>query len=219
MSRPLVDLDHPFVHVARNNPPTRPDGRAHWAAQAHGRNTHGIPRNLRSQPRRPGGLLAPSCAGHQLVAGTEHRAGRLRGAVLPLVPRRCDEHVLQRAGSACGGRPRGSARPALRQPGHQHHADPDLRRTADRGRPFRRCPHRSWCRGRRPGGAVDADDSGGRDRDARLRADRGGAFGGLRRFRGPRTRSTDRRCAAESHPVRVVRDRTEPSGCLQAVAR
>ncbi len=60
-------------------------------------------------------------------------------------------------------------------------------RAARRGGPVRRCARRARRRPRRPRGDLHADGAGGGGRDARLRADRRGALGGVRRVRARRS--------------------------------
>ena len=169
----------------------------------------------RPQHRRPGGILGRGREGRRLWRTTaDEGAGRQPCAVLPLVPRRRAQHLLQRARPARGGRPRRPARPDLRQPGHRHAAHLHLRRSCSRRSPA--SPARSRSLGveqGRPGRHLPADGPRGRGRDAGLRAARRGALGGVRRLRGRTSsrpasttrspRSSSRRPAA-SRPSRVI---------------
>ena len=64
-----------------------------------------------------------------------------------------------------------------------------------------RDPARLRRRQGRPRHPLHADGAGSGDRDARLRAHRRGAFGGVRRLRGARACDPHRRRQAEAHPV------------------
>ena len=83
---------------------------------------------------------------------------------------------------------RHSKRPAPKQ-GRDHlggragrQARSDLPATASRSLPVRQCPEAKQNQEGRSRHHLHADDSGGGDRDAGLRADRRGAFGGLWRI-------------------------------------
>ena len=71
----------------------------------------------------------------------------------------------------------------------------------------------------RPRHPLYADGGGGRVRDAGLRADRRGAFGGVRRLCGERTRDPDRGRQAETDLLGELRHRARPHRALQAAAR
>ena len=149
-------------------------------------------------------------------AGVRSRRGRLRA----LVRRRRLQHLLER------GRPPRRCRAAA-----SRRRSSTIRRSPDRSapspttgcRPRRRCSPAScatsastraiassstcrWCRRRSIG-------------DARLRAHRRGAFGGVRRLRGERARHPHRRRQAEGDPVRELRPRARPHRQVQAAAR
>ena len=74
-------------------------------------------------------------------------------------------------------------------------------------------------RARRPRHRLHADGARGRDRDARLRTDRSGPLGSLRRLCCPRARGPNRRREAEGHRRRFLRNRAESPHPLQALAR
>ena len=65
-------------------------------------------------------------------------------------------------------------------------------------------------RKRRPRHHLYADGAGGRGGDAGLRADRRGAFGGVRRLCGQGTGDPDRRRRAKTDFLRELRDRARP---------
>ena len=83
------------------------------------------------------------------------------------------------------------------------------------------CRHHAGFRRRqgRPRHPLYADGAGGDDRDAGLRADRRGAFGGVRRFCGERTRHPHRGCKAEADLFGQLRARARPPRAVQAAAR
>ena len=83
----------------------------------------------------------------------------------------------------------------------------------------RRDARRARGAARRPRADLYADGAGGGDRDARLRPDRRGAFGRVRRVRGARTGDPHRRRAAARGAGRLVRHRGEPGHPVQAAAR
>ena len=89
-------------------------------------------------------------------------------------------------------------------------------RVARRRAPARRCPRRRRGREGRPGRSLHADGPRGGRRDAGLRADRGGALGGLRRVRAGRTRHADRRREAQGRAHGVLRHRAQPGRRVQA---
>ena len=121
-------------------------------------------------------------------------------AVLPVVPRRDAEHLLQRARPARRRRPRRPPALIYDSPvtGTQH--DAHLRRAARAGRRLRRGAARARRREGRPGRHLHADDPRGGRRDAGLRADRRGALGGVRRLR----RRTSSRSASTTRGPKVV---------------
>ena len=71
---------------------------------------------------------------------------------------------------------------------------------------------------RRPGDHLHADGPRGGDRDARLRPDRRGPLGRVRRVRRPRAGRADRRRAADGDRLGLVRDRAGAAGRLQVAA-
>ena len=71
----------------------------------------------------------------------------------------------------------------------------------------------------RPRHHLHADDPGGGDRDARLRAARRGPFRRVRRLRRAGARHPHRRRHAEAHHLRLLRHRARPHRRLQAAAR
>jgi hypothetical protein len=147
------------------------------------------------------------------------RARRLGGAVLSLVLRRADEHVLQRARSSCRAWSRRPARPDLRLSGHRNSRDIHLPRAARRRRGVRRGACRAGGRARRPRHCLHADGAGGGDCDARLRSARRDSLRGVRRLRGERARNADRGREAEGDRLGVLRDRAQPRRGVQASAR
>ena len=74
-------------------------------------------------------------------------------------------------------------------------------------------------RQRRPRHPLHADGAGSGGGDAGLRADRRGAFGGVRRLRRQGTRDPDRRRQAQADPVRQLRHRARPHRAVQAADR
>ena len=123
-----------------------------------------------------------------------------------------DRHVEAGRGDA--------ARHHLQLAGHQHQADHHLRRTADQDRNARRHPAPQLRRRqRRPRHPLHADGAGGGGGDARLRAHRRSAFGGVRRLCAERARHPHRRRQAQGDPVGELRHRSRPRHPLQAAAR
>src|SRR6202048_2924841 len=76
-----------------------------------------------------------------------------------------------------------------------------------------------WRHQGRPRHPLYADGAGGHDRDAGLRADRRGAFGGVRRFCRQGARDPDRRCQAKADLFGELRPRARPHRAIQAAAR
>ena len=124
----------------------------------------------RALAREPEAFWARRGGGDRLGRALAARPRRLARAVLPLVPRRPAEHVLQRARPARRARPRRPARADLRLAGHRHDGDVHLPRAPRRGRAVRRRARRAGRRARRPGDRLHADGSrGGRSRCSRAR--------------------------------------------------
>ena len=121
---------------------------------------------------------------------------RPQRSLLPLVHRRRGQHLLQRARPARRGRARRADGADLRQPGHRDRPSFTYRELRDQTAP---APARSppGRRQGRPGHHLHADGARGRRGDARLRAARRGALGGVRRFRRQRTGHADQRRRAE----------------------
>ena len=119
-----------------------------------------------------------------------------RAAVLPLVRRGAPQHLLERARPACRGGTRRAGRADLGQPGHRRDRALHLSRDARPDGACRRDAGRARGAARRPRADLYADGAGGGDRDARLRPDRRGAFGRVRRVRGARAGDPHRRRAA-----------------------
>ena len=160
--------------------------------------------------RRQGGDLDPRAAAHPR---------RLQSAVLPVVSRRRAEHLRQRAGPPCRGRPRRAARADLRLPRDRDAAHLHLPRTARRDGALRRRAARPRRRQGRPRGDLHADGARGGDRDAGVRAAGRRALGGVRRVRRARARGAHRRRPPGRHRVGVMRRRADPDRRLQADAR
>ena len=111
--------------------------------------------------------------------GDQLRRGRFRN---PLVRRRDaqPQRQLPRPASRRAGRhdrDHLGARRSRRAASHHH-----LSRTSPRRVPLCQCAEGQWRRARRPGDDLSADGARSGGGDARLRADRGGAFGGVRRL-------------------------------------
>ena len=96
-------------------------------------------------------------------------------------------------------------------PGDRNGADVHVPRAARRGGQVRRRARRRRRREGRSGDHLHADDPGGCDRDARVRADRRDPLGGLRRLRRQRARDPDRGRPAEGRGLGLVRDRARAS--------
>ena len=94
-----------------------------------------------------------------------------------------------------------------------------LRRIAGRGEDARRHDRGFRRRQGRPRHPLHADGAGSGDGDARLRAHRRRAFGGVRRLRGEGARDPHRRRQAEADPVGELRHRARPHRRIQAAAR
>ena len=111
-----------------------------------------LPDRTRPEHRGPRGLLGRAGAARRLDQEAEAGPRRRPPAVLPVVPRRHAEHLLQRAGPARRERPRRPHRPDPRLAGHGHPGVAHLRAAARAHRGLRRRPA---CHGRgrgRPGG-------------------------------------------------------------------
>ena len=200
---------HPRSRRSPQTMATRVDlsvGSRSWADTAK-RSTGAWPIPMASGARRPG-----RSTGTRRPPG----AGRLESAVLPLVPRRGAEHLLQRAGPARSRRPGRPGRADLRQPGYRHQPDLQLRRAAGRVARFAGVLRGLGVDRGRPGDHLPADDPRGGDRDAGLRADRRGALGGVRRIRRERARGAHRRRRAEGGGLGVLRHRGQPGRGVQA---
>ena len=124
------------------------------------------------------------------------------GPALPVVLRRCAEYLLQRARPARDPGPGRAAGVDLPLGHHRHPAHLHLRRAAGDGGAAGRGAARARRPARGPGGDLSADGAGGGDRDARLRPDRRGALGGLRRVRRRRTGRADRGRPAQGRSSR-----------------
>ena len=142
-----------------------------------------------------------------------------RRRLRPLVPRRARQRLLQRARPPCGRRPRRPGGALLRQPRHRNEADAHLPRTPRRDGDARRRAAGFRRRRGRPRADLHADDPRGDRGDARLRAHRRGAFGGVRRLRRQGARDPHRRRRAQGHPDRELRHRARPHRGIQAPAR
>ena len=94
-----------------------------------------------------------------------------------------------------------------------------LPRPARRSSGARRRPAGPRRRKGRPRHPLSADDPGGGDCDARLRAARRNPFRRLRRLRSARARHPHRRCPPEARHLRLLRHRAWPHCPLQAAAR
>ncbi|MET3784900.1 hypothetical protein ABIC24_002527 [Methylobacterium radiotolerans] len=178
-----------------------------------------LPGDLRIGPPRPRGVLARRRAGPRLgaVAGTGLRAGFR--PLRPMVPGRHPERLPQRGGPSRRRRPGGSGGDPLRLARHrdqaQHHLPGPARRGGGAGRRARRSRRRQG----RPGDPVHADGARGPVRHAGLRAARRGPLGGVRRLRRQGAGGADRGRGAEGGARRLLRDRAEPRGRLQAAPR
>ena len=103
----------------------------------------------------------------------------------------------------------------LAKHGHEIH----LCRVAEGGADARRRHDRFRRRQGRPRHPLYADGAGSRGRDAGLRADRRGAFGGVRRLCGERTCDAHRRRETETDLLGQLRARARPHRAIQAAAR
>ncbi len=143
-------------------------------------------------------LLGRGGARDRLDRGPEKNLRSHDGTLRPLVHGWRRQHLLQRARPPCRGRPRrsGGADPRLAadQHGHQIHLCADAAGGADaRGR------HAGfWRHQGRPRHPLYADGAGGRVRDAGLRADRRGSFGGVRRLCGEGARDAGSRTRSQN---------------------
>ena len=167
-------------------------------------------------PRGSGARRRGASTGSAAAAGPRRRPA----AVLPVVPGRPAQHLLQRARPARRRRPRRPAGAALRQPGHRHAADAHLRRSCSSRSPrFAGALRGARRRQGRPGRHLHADGARGGRRDAGLRPHRRGALGGVRRVRAGRARGPHRRRPAQGRRLGVLRHRADPGGGVQADAR
>ncbi len=147
---------------------------------------------MRARSADPEGFWAEAAREIDWIEPAEKDLRCLDGDLRPLVCRRRGQHLLQRARPPCRQwtrRPgRADPRFAAGKVGLEVHLCRDAARSADarrRDAGFRRRQGRS----RHP---LYADGVGSRDRDAGLRADRRGAFGGVRRLRRQGTGDADR---------------------------
>ncbi len=169
-----------------------------------------------SRPRR---LLGRGGARDRLDrAGQEDLRSR-DGRVWPLVRRRGGQHLLQRARPPCRERPRRSGGADPRFAAHQLDLEIHLCRDAQGGADARRRDGRFRRRQGRPRHPLYAAGAGSGVCDAGLRADRRGAFGGVRRFCRERARDTHRGRQAETDFFGELRHRARPHRAVQAAAR
>ena len=198
------------------NCPLEPELTTH--DRTNGRDRLGIPGVVPAQPRRSG-LVLGRCGQERLVdPAAAHHPGLDQSAVLPVVPRRQPEHLLQRPGPARRAGPGRAAGADLRLPRDRHHRQLQLCGTDRTDREVRRHPARARRNQRRPGADLPADDSRGGGGDAGLRPARRHPLGGVRRLRLGRTGQPDRRRAAEGDRLGVLWHRAEPGGGVQAAA-
>ena len=148
----------------------------------------------------------------------DQRARRLQPAVLPMVPGRLAQHLLQRPRPPRARRARRPGGPDLRQSRDEHAADLHLRRAARQGRHLRGRARLAGGREGRPRGRLHADGPRGRGRDARVRASRRHPLGRLRRVRAGRAGRADRGRQADGHRRRQLRHRAQPGRRVQADA-
>ena len=174
--------------------------------------------------QRPRGFLGRGGARDRLDRAGEEGVRSRHGALRPLVRRRRGQHLLQRARPPCRGRTRRSAGADPRfaagkffgnERHHQIHLCRDAARGEDAGR------HHAGFRGDqgRPRHPLYADGAGSHGGDAGLRADRRGAFRGVRRLCRERTRHPDRGRQAETDLLGELRARARPHRAVQAAAR
>ncbi len=160
--------------------------------------------------RDPQGFWGEAAADIDWFETAEDGVRSRRRHLRPLVHRRRLQHLLQcgrpsrrcRARRADGDHLRFAAR---RRKAQHHLPSPD---DGDAG--ARRHAARSRRRQGRPRHPLHADDPGGGDRHARLRAHRRHSFGRVRRLRGARTGDPHRRCQAESDSFGKLRHRARP---------
>lgn len=178
-----------------------------------------LPGHLRLGPPRPGGVLARRGAGARL--GGRPAAGLRAGfrPLRPLVSGRHPERLPQCRGPSRRRSAGGSGGDPLRFARHRDQAQHHLPRVARRGGGTGRRPRRPRRRQGRPGDPLHADGARGPVRHAGLRTARRGAFGRVRRLRGQRAGGADRGRGAEGGARRLLRDRAEPRGRLQAAPR
>ncbi len=168
---------------------------------------------------RPRGLLGRGGARDRLDRAGQEDLRSLDGRLWPLVRRRRGQHLLQRARPPCRGRPRRSGGADPRFAAHQLDLEIHLCRDAEGGADARR--HHAGFRRRqgRPRHPLYAAGAGSGVCDAGLRADRRGAFGGVRRLCGEGARHAHRRRQAETDLLGELRHRARPHRAIQAAAR
>ncbi len=162
---------------------------------------------LAGRPRR---VLGRGGARDRLDRAGQEDLRSLDGRVWPLVCRRRGQHLLQRARPSCRERPRRPGGADPRFAADQHGLEIHLCRDAERGAGARRRHAGFRRRQGRPRHPLYAAGAGSRVRDAGLRADRRGAFGGVRRLRGQGAGDPDRGRQAEADLLGELRDRARP---------
>ena len=178
------------------------------------RGRRGLREDVRRLDRRPGRLLgragAPARLDQALHPGQEHVV-RLR--------RRVDQVVRGRQAQRLGELHRPAPRDPRRPDGdHLGERRPERLRARQLSAAARRgleAGQRAADHGGQEGGPrrpLPADDPGGGLRDARLRADRGGALGGLRRLLGRRAALAGRGTRARSSSSPPTRRRAAAGG-------
>ena len=167
----------------------------------------------------PEGFWGEAAEADHLGEEVGQGSGRLQPALLPLVRGRRAQHLLQRAGPACRGRPRRADGAHLRQPGDR--TSPRSSPTASSATQVARFAGALAGPGReegRHGHHLHADGPRGRDRHARLRPHRRRPLGGLRRLRAQRAGHPHRRRQAQGHRHRLLRHRGQEGHRVQAAA-
>ncbi len=187
--------------------------------KTNGRPNEPLPRRLCALAAQPGSILGRGRQRNRLDREAEENLRQGRRHLWPLVRGRRLQYLLQRARPPRAGRARATGGADLRFAGHQPEAHVQLRPPAVGSAIARRHAARLRRHQRRPRHPLHADGAGGGVRHAGLRAHRRHPFGGVRRFRGERTRHPHRRRQAESNPVGELRHGRRARHPLQAAAR
>ncbi len=186
--------------------PAPDDSMAGWRFP-HGRLRAGVP----PLARRSRGLLGRGGAGRPLDEAVGRGPRPVERALLPLVPRRRAEHVLQRGRPARRAGPRRAGGADLGQPAGRRGPPHHLSRAARRGGALRRRAPPPGRPARGPRHHLHADGPRGRGGDVGLRAPGRHPFGGVRRLRLARAGCPHRPRPAQAGGERLVRHRAGPA--------